>query len=111
MTDLFKLFSGGGISTALYGVIASLFVALMLVGFLYKNALSEIANLDAALQIAQGNTAILQESLQKQNQALESLRVQKTQKDTSAVDKIVIQDSSCESELEGYKELFKELGR
>ena len=111
MTDLFKLFSGGGISTALYGVIASLFVALMLVGFLYKNALSEIANLDAALQIAQGNTAILQESLQKQNQALGSLRVQKTQKDTSAVDKIVIQDSSCESELEGYKELFKELGR
>ena len=112
MTDLLKLFSGGGgISTALYGVILSLFLALLLVGWLYKSALSEIAELEAGLQIQKGNTALLQESLQKQNQALESLRVQKTQKDTSAVDKIVIQDSSCESELEGYKELFKELGR
>ena len=112
MWGILKLFSGGGgISTALYGVIASLFFALVFVGWLYKGALEEIANLDAALQIAQGNTAILQESLQKQNEAIVALRVQKTQKDTSAVDKIVIQDSSCEAELEGYKDLFKELGR
>ena len=112
MTDLLKLFSGGGgISTALYGVILSLFLALLLVGWLYKSALSEIAELEAGLQIQKGNTALLQESLQKQNQAIVALKVQKTQKDTSAVDKIVIQDSSCEAELEGYKELFKELGR
>lgn len=113
MDTLLKLFgsSEGGISTALYGVIVSLFFALVFVGWLYKGALEEIANLEVNLQIAQGNTAILQESLQKQNQALESLRVQKTQKDTSAVDKIVIQDSSCEAELRGYKDLFKELGR
>ncbi len=112
MWGILKLFSGGGgISTALYGVIASLFFALFFVGWLYKGALEEIANLDAALQIAQGNTAILQESLQKQNQAIKALEVKATQRDTSAVDKIVIQDSSCEAELEGYKELFKELGR
>lgn len=113
MDTLLKLFvgSGGGISTTLYGVIASLFFALVFVGWLYKGALEEIANLDAALQIAQGNTAILQESLQKQNEAIVALKVQKTQKDTSAVDKIAIQDSSCEAELKGYKDLFKELGR
>lgn len=113
MDTLLKLFvgSGGGISTTLYGVIASLFFALVFVGWLYKGALEEIANLDAALQIAQGNTAILQESLQKQNEAIVALKVQKTQKNTSAVDKIVIQDSSCEAELKGYKDLFKELGK
>ena len=112
MWGILKLFSGGGgISTALYGVIASLFFFLFFVGWLYTGALDVIADLDATLPIAQGNTAILQESLQKQNQAIVALKVQKTQKDTSAVDKIVIQDSSCEAELEGYKELFKELGR
>lgn len=112
MWGILKLFSGGGgISTALYGVIASLFFALFFVGWLYKGALEEIANLDATLQIAQGNTAILQESLQKQNQAIKALEVKATQRDTSAVDKIVIQDSSCEAELRGYKDLFRELGR
>ena len=112
MTDLLKLFSGGGgISTALYGVIASLILALVLVGWLYKGALSEIASLEASLQIAQGNTAILQESLQKQNEAFKALEVKATQRDTSAVDKIIIKDSSCESKLQGYKELFKELGK
>ena len=112
MTDLLKLFSGGGgISTALYGVIASLILALVLVGWLYKGALSEIASLEASLQIAQGNTAILQESLQKQNEAFKALEVKATQRDTSAVDKIIIKDSSCEAELKGYKQLFKELGK
>ena len=111
MTDLLKLFSGGGISTALYGVILSLFLALLLVGWLYKSALSEIAELEAGLQIQKGNTALLQESLQKQNEAFKALEVKATQRDTSAVDKIIIKDSSCEAELQGYKELFKELGK
>ncbi|WP_276951029.1 hypothetical protein [Helicobacter rodentium] len=113
MDTLLKLFgsSEGGISTALYGVIVSLFFALVFVGWLYKGALEEIANLEVNLQIAQGNTAILQESLQKQNEAIVALRVEKTHKDTSAVDRIIIKDSSCVAELEGYKELFKELGK
>lgn len=111
MTNLFKLFSGGGISTALYGVILSLFLALLLVGWLYKSALSEIAELEAGLQIQKGNTALLQESLQKQNEAFKALEVKATQVNTSAVDKIIIKDSSCESKLQGYKELFKELGK
>ena len=112
MTDLLKLFSGGGgISTALYGVIVSLFVSLMLIGWLYKSALSEIANLEASLQIEKGNTALLQESLQKQNEAFKALEVKATQRDTSAVDKIIIKDSSCEAELQGYKALFKALGQ
>lgn len=66
---------------------------------------------DLELQQTTLNLKEISLTLEKQNQALESLRVQKTQKDTSAVDKIVIQDSSCEAELRGYKDLFKELGR
>ena len=112
MTDLLKLFSGGGgISTALYGVIASLILALVLVGWLYKGALGEIANLEASLQIERENTTTLKVAMDKQNEAIKALRVEKTHKDTSAVDKIVVKDSSCESKLQGYKELFKELGK
>lgn len=112
MTNLFKLFSGGGgISTALYGVIASLFVSLMLIGWLYKNALSEIANLEASLQIERENTTTLKMAIDKQNSAIKALEVKATQVNTSAVDKIVIKDSSCEAELQGYKDLFKALGQ
>ncbi|WP_276954304.1 hypothetical protein [Helicobacter rodentium] len=108
---LSSLSGGSTLTYMLLGIILSLFLTLFGVGWLYKGALEEIANLDATLQIAQGNTAILQESLQKQNEAIVALRAQKTQKDTSAVDRIIIKDSSCVAELEGYKELFKELGK
>ena len=112
MWGILKLFSGGGgISTALYGVIASLFVALMLVGYLYKSALSDIANLEASLQIERENTTTLKMAIDKQNSAIKALRVKATQVNTSAVDKIVIKDSSCEAELQGYKALFKALGQ
>ena len=90
MTDLFKLFSGGGISTALYGVIVSLFVSLMLIGWLYKNALSEIANLEASLQIERENTTTLKMAIDKQNSAIKALEVKATQVNTSAIDKITI---------------------
>ena len=111
MTDLLKLFSGGGISTALYGVIVSLFVSLMLIGWLYKNALSEIANLEASLQIERENTTTLKMAIDKQNSAIKALEVKATQVNTSAIDKITIKDSSCEAELQGYKALFKALGQ
>ena len=111
MTNLLKLFSGGGISTALYGVIVSLFVSLMLIGWLYKNALSEIANLEASLQIGRENTTTLKMAIDKQNSAIKALEVKATQVNTSAVDKITIKDSSCEAELQGYKALFKALGQ
>ena len=90
MTNLLKLFSGGGISTALYGVIVSLFVSLMLIGWLYKNALSEIANLEASLQIERENTTTLKMAINKQNSAIKALEVKATQVNTSAIDKITI---------------------
>ena len=112
MTDLLKLFSGGGgISTALYGVIVSLFVSLMLIGWLYKNALSEIANLEASLQIERENTTTLKMAIDKQNSAIKALEVKATQVNTSAIDKITIKDSSWEAELQGYNALFKALGQ
>lgn len=81
--------------------------------FLWQNSnlKQDLLLKDLELQQANLNLDTLNLALQKQNKTLESLRVQKTQKDTSAVDKIVIQDSSCEAELRGYKDLFKELGK
>ena len=66
---------------------------------------------DLELQQTTLNLKELNLALEKQNQAIKALEVKATQRDTSAVDKIVIQDSSCEAELRGYKVLFRELGR
>lgn len=98
-------------SNALYGVVGSLFVGLCVLGWLYKGALDEIANLNANLQIEQSNTHLLKQAIAKQNQALKQLEVKATQKDTTTIDRIVVKDSSCEAQLQGYKELFKELGK
>ncbi|MCI5968180.1 hypothetical protein [Helicobacter sp.] len=93
-----------------YGIGSIVFIVLVL-GWLYQNALKEIAHLKVALQIATKNTQALQSALDEQNAALKAMQVQATQRDTSAVDKIIIKDSSCEAELKGYKQLFKELGK
>lgn len=88
-------------------------LALGLCFFIWQNSnlKQDLLLKDLELQQTTLNLKELNLAIEKQNQALESLRVQKTQKDTSAVDKIVIQDSSCEAELRGYKDLFKELGK
>lgn len=81
--------------------------------FLWQNSSlkQDLLLKDLELQQTTLNLDTLNLALQKQNKALESLKVQKTQKDTSAVDRITLKDSSCEAELRGYKDLFKELGR
>lgn len=81
--------------------------------FLWQNSnlKQDLLLKDLELQQTTLNLKEISLALQKQNEAIVALKVQKTQKDTSAVDKIVIQDSSCEAELKGYKDLFKELGK
>ncbi|TLD83961.1 hypothetical protein LS70_003900 [Helicobacter sp. MIT 11-5569] len=111
MLKLLSNFSGGGISTALYGVIGSLVAALAFVGWLYKGSLETIASLNAQLQLERENAWTLESAIEKQNKAFKSLEVKATIKDTSAVDRIVIKDKTCEAELLGYKEVFKELGK
>lgn len=108
---LLSLVSGSGISTALYGVIVSLFVALMFVGYLYQGALENLAQFKEKLQIEQANTQTLKQAITRQNNALKALEVKAVHKDTSAIEKIVIKDESCEAQLRAYKEIFKELGR
>lgn len=98
-------------SNALYGVVGSLFVGLCIVAWLYKGALQENALLKANLELEKANTQNLKLSLEKQNQALKQLQVKATQKDTTKIDRIVVKDSSCQAQLEGYKQLFKELGK
>lgn len=97
-----------GFKSAFFGVIVALFFLFL---FLYKGALQENALLKANLELEKANTQNLKLSLEKQNQALKQLQVKATQKDTTKIDRIVVKDSSCEAVLQGYKELFKELGK
>ncbi len=97
-------------------VILNLFVALLSLGIVFlalKNAeLKEqlgIAQLEIAVKTDNQNKLL--ESLEKQNNAINALRVQQTQANTQGIEKILIKDSSCEAELKAYKELFKELGK
>lgn len=39
------------------------------------------------------------------------MQVQKTSIDTTSIKEIVLKDSSCEAQLRGYKQIFKELGK
>ena len=66
---------------------------------------------DLALQQANLNLKELNLAIEKQNEAFKNLQVQKSKVNTTAIKEITIKDSSCEAELRGYKELFKELGR
>lgn len=97
-----------GFKSTFFGVIVALFFLFL---FLYKSALQENALLKANLELEKANTQNLKLSLEKQNQALKQLQVKATQKDTTKIDRIVVKDSSCEAQLQGYKELFKELGK
>ena len=65
------------------------------------------------ITILEGNTKAVEQALQKQNEALEALRVEasKPPKEIQVIKKINPKDSSCEAELRGYKQLFKEMGR
>ena len=55
------------------------------------------------------NVQKLNLALEKQNEAFKKMQVQKTLIDTTAIKEIVLKDSSCETELRGYKQIFKEL--
>lgn len=81
--------------------------------FLWRNSsLKEDLFLkDLELQQANLNLQELSLALEKQNQALKELRVQKTKVDNKALREIVLKDSSCEAQLRGYKQIFKELGK
>lgn len=63
------------------------------------------------LQEANLNIESLNLALDKQNQALKNLSVQKSKVDTAPIKQIYLRDSSCEEELRGYKEIFRELGK
>lgn len=92
-------------------LVCVLSVLLGILGYLYNNALKEIAELEAQNQIHLQNTQELQGAIQKQNTLLKELEVKETLVDNSKLLEIFIKDESCEAELGAYKKLFKELGR
>lgn len=101
------------IKSILGGVCLVLVVSLGFIFWLYVGSKEEIAGLKKDLQLSKANVVALQEAITKQNKALESLRVEasKPPKEIEIIKEIKLKDSSCEAELRGYKQLFKEMGR
>ncbi len=88
-------------------------LALLLCFFVWQNASLKQDLLLKELELQQANLNVKELSLaiEKQNQAFKNLQVQKTQISTESLKEIIIKDSSCEAQLQGYKQIFKELGK
>lgn len=101
------------IKSILGGVSLVLVVSLGFIFWLYVGSKEEIAGLKKDLQLSKANVVALQESITKQNLAIKALEVKasKPPKEIEIIKEIKLKDSSCESELMGYKKLFKEMGR
>ena len=87
-------------------------VSLGFIFWLYVGSKEEIAGLKKDLQLSKSNVVALQEAITKQNLAIKALEIKasKPPKEIEIIKEIKLKDSSCESELMGYKKLFKEMG-
>lgn len=105
--------SGNLVSSLLGGAALVLFLGLLIVSYFYAQLLKENSGLEVEISLLQENTKTLQQSLQKQNEALKTLQVKagKLPKEIEVIKEIKVENSSCEAELTGYKELFKEMGK
>ncbi|MDD6056586.1 MAG: hypothetical protein PUB96_08625 [Helicobacteraceae bacterium] len=111
---LINLFSSGSgfLKTLSFSVIFTLILALSIISYLYKNTLEKLNFCEIKTQIAQENTRLLNEALTKQNKALKELEIKEYKPlEVETIKEIKIKDSTCEAELKGYKQLFKELAR
>lgn len=110
---MFKSLIGGGSHSFFGGAVLVLLLGILILSYFYDQSLKENSRLEMEIIILEGNTKALEQSLQKQNEALEALRVEvsKPPKEIEVIKEIKLKDSSCEAELRGYKKLFKEMGR
>ena len=101
------------IKSILGGVCLVLVVSLGFIFWLYVGAKEEIAGLKKDLQLSRANVENLKEALEKQNQAIKALEIKanKPPKEIEIIKEIELKDESCQSMLEGYKRLFRELGK
>lgn len=72
---------------------------------------TEIAHERMNFDICASNAAKLQEALNNQNDFIESLEHKIEVKEAPKFENVIIRDSTCESELQAYKSLFKELAK
>ena len=86
---------------------------LVLVGYLYASSLEENARLKNIIELERENNKILSNAINTQNKKIKELEVvqSKEPETIKEVEKIVLKDSSCESLIKGYKDIFKELGK
>ncbi|MCI2236216.1 hypothetical protein MKD52_05145 [Helicobacter sp. CaF467b] len=101
------------IKSILGGVCLVLVVSLGFIFWLYVGAKEEIAELKKDLQLSRSNVENLKEAVEKQNQAIKALEIKanKPPKEIEIIKEIELKDESCQSMLEGYKRLFRELGK
>ena len=107
---MFKSLVGGGSHSFFGGAVLVLLLGILILSYFYAKALKENSRLEMEITILEGNTKALEQSLQKQNEALKALSVEAS-KPPKEIKKINPKGSSCEAELRGYKQLFKEMGR
>ncbi len=81
--------------------------------FIWQNSSlkEELFLKELELQQSNLNLKELNLALEKQNEFFKKMQVQKTSIDTTSIKEIVLKDSSCEAQLRGYKQIFKELGK
>lgn len=72
---------------------------------------AELAHERLNAEICSANAAKLQEALNNQNEFIESLEHKIEVKAAPKFENVTIKDSTCEAELQAYKDLFKELAR
>ena len=90
----------------------------LVIAFVYFSKESEISTLKSEyieqskeLLKAKDEIKKLDDVLQRQNRAIEDMRVEVTYIEPKSIEKVknvFIKDSTCESELRAYKELFNE---
>lgn len=75
------------------------------------NLKEELSHKQMNLEVCSSNAAKLQEALNNQNDFIESLERKIEIKDAPKFENVIIKDDTCESELQAYKDLFKELAK
>ncbi len=90
-----------------------LLVFLIILGNLYNNSLKELGSKETEIILYKSQIQSLRISLDKQNKLIKSLEVKESKKpkEIETIKNIYVKDTTCNSQLEAYKKLFKELGR
>lgn len=100
-------------STLLVGVILCLGLGIVFLSMRLESAQKTIYRLEIQSNLDKQSIKDLQSSINKQNNHIKQLEVKISEKPKviTKIQEIVVKDTSCESELDAYKQLFKYMGQ